>query len=128
VPLHDYVYKALKDFAVTNKQDKSGYIFNPLRRGAYSRAVTELGKLVGMDTADLKKENITFYSGRHYWKTLMNAEGLGDDVEEVFMGHWVNNTVAETYNHRDTRGTDMLVKKAKKAFAILDKRLLVIKK
>jgi integrase len=121
IPLHNYVYKTMKAFAADKNADES--IFNLGRRVKFKSAVVELGKRIGMSAADLKKENITFYSGRHYWKTLMNAEGLGDDIEEILMGHRVAGGVAEVYNHRNKRGKGMLVKKAKKVFAILDKRV-----
>jgi hypothetical protein len=49
---------------------------------------------------------------------------FGDDIEEFLMGHGVARSVAETYNHRDKRGKDMVVKKAKKVFTILDRCLL----
>lgn len=69
----------------------------------------------------LLQENITFYSGRHFWKTLMNHGGLGDDVEEYFMGHKVSASVKERYNHKDKRGKKNKLEKAKKIFQILDK-------
>jgi hypothetical protein len=68
---------------------------------------------------ELKKQNISFYSGRHFWKTLMNSGGLGDDIEEFFMGH----KVSKNYNHKDKQGREKLLEKAKEAFAILDKKL-----
>jgi integrase len=128
VPLHDYVYQALKTFAKANKKNDGEAVFRLEQRVKFKDAVDELGGRIGMSEADMEKENITFYSGRHYWKTLMNAYKLGDDVEEIFMGHRVSNTVAETYNHRDKRGKDMLVKKAKNVFAILDKNIFAAKK
>jgi hypothetical protein len=54
----------------------------------------------------------------------MNSEDLGD-VEEVFMGHKVSTDVAKLYNHRDKQGKERFIKKAKKVFAILDKRIFV---
>ena len=70
----------------------------------------------------LEKENIVFYSGRHFWKTMMNAADLGD-IEEYFMGHRVRGDVAKRYNHRDKQGQDKIVKKAQEVFRILDKTL-----
>jgi integrase len=74
------------------------------------------------DKARLKKENITFYSGRHFWKTLMNANGLGE-VEEYFMGHKVSNDVAKRYNHRDRQGQEKITEKARRVFKILEAKL-----
>jgi hypothetical protein len=53
----------------------------------------------------------------------MNEGGLGEDVEEVFMGHRVSGDVAKLYNHRDMQGRKRLVQKAKEVFRILDKKL-----
>jgi hypothetical protein len=50
----------------------------------------------------------------------MNYGGLGEDAEEFFMGHKVSGDVAKRYNHLDMQGKDVMVKKAKKIFAILD--------
>jgi hypothetical protein len=62
-----------------------------------------LDKKPGLDKAVLQAQNIGFYFGRHYWKTLINAHGLGD-IEEYFMGHKVSKDVSERYNHRDKQG------------------------
>jgi hypothetical protein len=56
----------------------------------------------------------------------MSAEGLGD-VEEYFMGHKVSSDVSKLYNHKDKQGKNMLAKKAREVFKILDKRLFVKK-
>jgi hypothetical protein len=53
----------------------------------------------------------------------MNSEGLGDDIEEYFMGHKVSGNVSKNYNHKDKRGREKLIEKAKEAFAVLDKKL-----
>jgi integrase len=122
VPLHDFVYEKLKGYA----KGAAGPVFErcPSR---FTEANAELGRRLGKSEAELKAENITFYSGRHFWKTLMNAEGLGEDIEEVFMGHKVTGDVAKRYNHRDRQGQTLLVQKAKKVFAILDRRVFLAK-
>jgi hypothetical protein len=51
----------------------------------------------------------------------MSREGLGEDIEEIFMGHKVTGNVAKLYNHRDKHGKQMLAKKAKQVFSILDR-------
>jgi integrase len=77
---------------------------------------------LGFDKDALDAQNITFYSGRHYWKTLVNAHDLGD-IEEYFMGHKVSKSVADRYNHRDKQGQKRLLAKAREVFKILDKTL-----
>jgi len=87
----------------------------------FTKAAAILGHRLGMTDEELKERHIVFYSGRHFWKTLMNYGGLGEDAEEFFMGHKVSGDVAKRYNHLDMQGKDVMVKKAKKIFAILDK-------
>ena len=125
VPLHDFVYRKLSAFIRKNKLSNNDIIFkNPKRKklgsDIYDEANLELGKFTGYDREKLVKENIRFYSGRHFWKTLMNSESLGD-VEEYFMGHKVSGDVAKRYNHRDKQGGKKLLEKTKKVFQILDK-------
>jgi len=95
-----------------------------LPRQRYTNANIALGKLTKRDKAQLKKENITFYSGRHFWKTMMNAGDLGE-VEEYFMGHKVSNNVAKRYNHKDKQGQGKIAQKAQAVFKILDNKLFI---
>jgi integrase len=126
VPLHDFVYQKMLDFI--NEYNKSGndYLFSAagseLAGSVYTRANLALAKTINYPLDKLAREHITFYSGRHYWKTLVNAYKLGD-VEEYFMGHKVSGDVAKRYNHRDKQGQHMLIKKAKEVFLILNKVL-----
>ena len=53
----------------------------------------------------------------------MNANGLGEDAEELFMGHKVTGNLAKLYNHRDKHGKENMVKKALEIFGILDAKL-----
>jgi len=54
---------------------------------------------------------------------MMSAEGLGENAEEVFMGHKTSGDVAKSYNHRDKVGAENLAKKAREVFAVLDRCL-----
>jgi integrase len=83
-----------------------------------------LAKKLKVSGDELEKQKITFYSGRHFWKTLMSSEGLGDDIEEFFMGHKVSGDVAKNYNHKDKQGKGKLLEKVREVFAILDRKLL----
>jgi integrase len=132
VPLHDLVYKELIKYIAQNNKTDNDYIFksNNAKRAIttiWRNAYVEIGKLLGYDEEKLKAENITFYSGRHFWKTLMNSQELGD-VEEVFMGHKVSEDVAKRYNHRDKQGKEKIIKKVKEVFTILDQKLFIVKK
>jgi integrase len=125
VPLHDFVYRKVFRFINKQKKGPDDFVFNAnkkIQSRTWTEAYRELGKMLGYDKERLKAERITFYSGRHFWKTLMNSEGLGE-AEEVFMGHKVSTDVARRYNHRDKQGKKAITRKAREVFAILDKRL-----
>jgi site-specific recombinase XerD len=125
IPLHNFVYDKLTAYAKKKKRapDEPVFQFKGVKRSLlYRKANIELGKKLKVSEETLKAQNITFYSGRHFWKTLMNAYELGD-VEEYFMGHKVSNDVAKRYNHRDKQGQQHIVSKAREVFKILDKAL-----
>jgi integrase len=121
VPLHEFVCRKLKAWAVKNKKDPGSLLFDYRNASPFNDANNELARMLKVSDEELESENITFYSGRHYWKTLMNAEGLGEDIEEIFMGHKVVGDVKKLYNHRDKQGKMRLIKKAKQVFSILDR-------
>jgi len=119
VPLHKSLYEKINAWG---KKNNTGD--NPLfcfYSDKFIKANKELARHLKASDEELKKENITFYSGRHYWKTLMSAEGLGEDIEEIFMGHKVSRNVAKLYNHKDKLGRGRMLEKAEKIFYILDK-------
>jgi site-specific recombinase XerD len=129
VPLHDFVHGKLIRYINQHKKSPEDLLFcqkkgKIIPRFWYKDANIALGRYTGYDKSRLKKENITFYSGRHFWKTMVNADDLGD-VEEYFMGHKVSNDVAKRYNHRDKQGQEKIVIKAKQVFRILDKTLFI---
>jgi integrase len=117
VPLHDFVYRKL----CARNVPAGAPLFNFKGRVPFNKANAELARQLGVSNEELERENITFYSGRHFFKTLMSSEGLGEDIEEVFMGHKVSSNVAKLYNHRDKQGKKMMVKKAEQVFTILDR-------
>jgi integrase len=120
-PLHEFVYEKLAAWVKRNNI-KNDALLLPVKPYTFTKAHLLLGKKLGFDKASLEAQNITFYSGRHYWKTLMNASDLGD-IEEYFMGHKVSKDVSERYNHRDKQGKKRLLTKAREVFKILDKTL-----
>jgi integrase len=119
VPLHDYAYRKLVNFCA--EKDPKEPVFGRLSPGTFVRANKQLAAKLKVNEEDLEKENITYYSGRHFWKTMMNVGGLGDDIEEIFMGHLVSSNVAKLYNHRDRQGKDRIAKKARQVLKILDR-------
>ena len=119
VPLHDFVYKKMIIWAKKNKEKI--YLFDKCTDKTFSKANYYLAKILKVSIEQLKKDNITFYSGRHFYKTLLSAEGLGENIEEIFMGHKVTGNVKQSYNHRDKQGKERLVKKARQALSIIDR-------
>ncbi|GHU38598.1 hypothetical protein FACS1894190_00500 [Spirochaetia bacterium] len=119
VPLHDFVYKKVKAFSKGKRDDE--LLFKSCQTRIFARANLTLGAKLRISEQELEAQNITFYSGRNYWKTLMNSERLGDDIEEYFMGHRVTGDVSKLYNHKDKQGQKRMVEKAKKVFEILDR-------
>ena len=132
VPLHDFVRGKLVRYINQHKKGPEDLLFcqkkgKIIPRFWYKDATVALGRYTGYDKSRLKKENITFYSGRHFWKTMVNAGDLGD-IEEYFMGHKISNDVAKRYNHRDKQGQEKIVQKAKAVFRILDNRLFITRR
>jgi integrase len=127
VPLHEFVYKKINRYIERMGKKSENYIFSayggPNQSTLYNKANALLGEKLRLSDEELKAEKITFYSGRHFWKTLMNSEGLGDDIEEFFIGHKVSGDVSKNYNHKDKRGRKKLIEKAKEVFNVLDKKL-----
>jgi integrase len=129
VPLHPFVRRKLAHYIKKHRKQPDDYLFSngkKIQSGVWTKAYHDLGALLGYDPARLAAEHITFYSGRHFWKTMTNAEELGD-AEEYFMGHKVSEDVARRYTHRDKQGREKILEKARLVFAILDKRLFTHK-
>jgi integrase len=130
VPLHDFVYRKLSSFIAKTGKKPDDLLFIFSVKGSakhnqstvYKKASADMGAVMGLSEAELAGQHITFYSGRHYWKTLINSEDLGD-IEEYFMGHKVSKNVAKRYNHRDKQGQEKILEKAREVLKILDKRL-----
>ena len=132
VPLHPFVHRQLLEFMHRKNKSAENYLFlskgKRIQSHVYRKANEDLKDAINQMLEKKRKgsmkpeetENISFYSGRHFWKTLMNSEGLGD-IEEYFMGHKVSGDVKKLYNHLDKRGKQNLVKKAKEVFRILDR-------
>ena len=126
IPIHPKVREALDEWVGAKQLSGENYLFV---RGSGSciyktakKAHAIMAAMLGKDPGDLEKDNITFYSGRHFYKTMLNFHNLGD-IEELFMGHRVNKNVSERYNHKNKRGEKALLKEARKAIEIIDKTL-----
>ena len=120
VPLHPKVRESLDEWIREKRLEGEDYLF--VKHGGRIYKIAQkahflLGSLLGKDPAEMERENITFYSGRHFYKTMLNLYDLGD-IEELFMGHKVNKKVSERYNHKNKRGEKELLKEAKKAIEI----------
>ena len=126
VPLHPRIRQILEEWINEQKLCGEDYFFvdtsgQHISR-IFNRANIFMGSLLGKTPLELKEDNISFYSGRHFYKTMLNSYNLGD-IEELFMGHRVNKKVSERYNHKDKRGEKELLREAKKAIEIIDESL-----
>jgi integrase len=129
VPLHEFVYRKITAYIRKTKKNDNDLIFNiqgkkKLGSEIYNAANLELAVYTKYTAEKLEKENITFYSGRHFWKTLMDSEKLGG-IDEYFMGHKVSGDVAKRYNHKDKQGKKKLIERTRRVFQILDKHIFV---
>jgi integrase len=127
VPLHRFVYDQISGYIRETGKNPDDYLFSahggPNQSTLYRAANRLLAEKLDVNGGYLEEQKITFYSGRHFWKTLMSAEGLGEDIEEYFMGHKVYGDVSRRYNHKDRRGQKRLLEKARNVFAILDEKI-----
>jgi integrase len=125
VPLHNFVYTELAACAEEQKRapDGAAFRFEIAKTSAiYGKANAGLGQRLGVSAKELATQNITFYSRRHFWKTLMNAHEPGD-VKEYFMGNKVSGDTASRYSRRGRQGRERVVSKASEAVGILDTAL-----
>jgi len=123
IPLHPAVKETLSQWTDENRLSGDDFLFVGNETQKFyryaRRANIYLGSLLGKTPAELDSENITFYSGRHFYKTMLNTYNLGD-IEELFMGHSVNKNVSELYNHKDKRGEQELLKASLRTIEIID--------
>jgi integrase len=123
IPLHPKIRETLMEWAAERHLSGEDFLFVKDSRlrifKAAKKANILMGSLLGKTPEELENENITFYSGRHFYKTMLNLHNLGD-IEELFMGHKVSKNVSERYNHKNKRGAKELLKEARKAIEIVD--------
>jgi integrase len=123
IPLHPRVKESLDEWIGENGLSAQDYLFIKFESQRFYRFAKKanevLGSLLKNNSGELLAKNITFYSGRHFYKTLLNSHKLGD-IEELFMGHSVSKDVSERYNHKDKRGEQELLKAARQAIEIID--------
>lgn len=126
VPIHPKIKNTLDQWIAENSLSADDFLLikNNKQRiyNAARKANNYLGSLLGKTPDETASQNITFYSGRHFYKTMLNLYNLGD-IEELFMGHKVSKKVSERYNHKDKRGEKELLNEARKALDIIDRTL-----
>jgi len=126
IPIHPKLREALNEWVLENGLSGGDILFAKSAGGRIYKDAKNahifMASRLGKDASELEKSNITFYSGRHFYKTMLNFHNLGD-IEELFMGHKVNRKVSERYNHKDKRGEKALLAEARKAIEIIDATL-----
>jgi len=129
IPLHHKVKEILDQWIKENRLGEDDFLFvkheNQKFYPAAKKANTLLGILLNKDPGELDSQNITFYSGRHFYKTMLNLHKLGD-IEELCMGHSVHKNVSELYNHKNKRGEQELLKAARRTIEIIDQCFFAI--
>ena len=123
MPLHGKLLKDLLVWIQEHRLTEENYLFVKSEKDRIFKTTKKahiyMGALLGKTLEDLIEHNISFYSGRHFYKTMLNLYNLGD-IEELFMGHKVNRKVSERYNHKDKRGEKELLKEARRALAVIE--------
>ena len=123
IPLHPKVKEALDCWIKEHGLADDDFLFVKNQNQRFYRTAKKagdcLGTVLGITRKELAFQNITFYSGRHFYKTMLNSYNLGD-IEELFMGHSVTTKVSEIYNHKNKRGEKLLLEAAKRAIEIID--------
>ena len=126
IPIHPKIRQALNDWIEEKALTGTDRLFVTAARRRILKSAKKahicLAQMLGKDAAELEENNITFYSGRHFYKTMLNFHNLGD-IEELFMGHKVSKKVSERYNHKNKRGEKALLQEAQKALLVIDQTL-----
>jgi integrase len=137
VPIHNALYKALKTYVKENGIEDGKPIFKGLYNDVFRQANFQMGNLLGYNEEQLLEKGICFYSGRHFFKSILaigNLEKIADipiDFQELFMGHpFREEKVKEekagikeySYKHLDSDsiGNDLLYKKGLEVIKVLD--------
>ena len=137
VAIHNALYKALKSYVKENGIEDGKPIFKGLYNDVFRQANFQMGNLLGFTENQLLEKGICFYSGRHFFKSILaigNLEKIADipiDFQELFMGHpFREEKVKEekagikeySYKHLDSDsiGNDLLYKKGLEVIKVLD--------
>jgi integrase len=115
----------LLEWIQENGRGEKDFIFEGgfVKADEFKSSCILLGKKLGYTEEELEGMNIRFYSGRHFFKTMMSAGGLGEDAEELFMGHSVSQDVKKRYNHKNKIGKENLEGKIRTMFEIIQNTL-----
>jgi integrase len=126
IPLHRRLKESLDEWIQNHDLSENDYLFIKRHGQRFDKSAKKahdfLASRLDRDIPGSEDKSISFYSGRHFYKTMLNNRGLGD-IEEMFMGHKVNKNIGDRYNHKNKRGEQELLKKAKKALEIIDECL-----
>jgi len=71
VPIHNALYKALKTYIKENHIKEDAQIFKGVYNDVLRQASFDMGSLFGLTEKQLLEKNICFYSGRHFFKTIL---------------------------------------------------------
>jgi integrase len=137
VAIHNALYKALKNYVKEKGIEDGKPIFKGLYNDVFRQASFQMGSILGYNEDQLLEKGICFYSGRHFFKSILaigNLEKIGDiplDFQELFMGHPFREERIKdnesgikeySYKHLDSEsiGNELLYRKGKEVIKVLD--------
>jgi len=132
VPLHRITYNAIMDYIKEN--EIKDYLFykegqKSINYDTYKDANIECGIHCGYTQKEIQKNNVDFYSFRHFYKTILVQGGLPKEISRHFMGHAKNKRdMEDNYSHIEDIGNDdkdnvddeYIAQNGKKVIDILD--------
>jgi integrase len=131
VPLTKFVYKAINDY-ISFANITGDYLFYSGNRKTQNGTIfiesyKQCGIHCGYTETEIKESNVDFHSFRHFFRTIMEQNGLSKNLVRAFMGHSKNmNDMSDRYSHIEEIGNDigdveLLVSNGQKVIDAIDK-------
>jgi integrase len=111
-PVSNYLYKEVLKYVKENDIPNDKPLFRKTYNDFFRKAYKEMGRVLGYTESQLSEKNITFYSGRHTYKSILalgyDKVSLPVNFQELFMGHTLkgNNqtsSIEKNYKHLDRK-------------------------
>lgn len=110
VPLHPFVYSKLLEWIEVKNLHGNDYLFwerkkgpeselKPISYSEFGLSVVEAGRKMGLNESFMNDNNITFYSWRHFYNSLLVRAGINIYKIKTVMGHTLNTSNDMTANY-----------------------------